>query len=310
MLQQWPRSTLGLGTNGASVSKIGVTRKTPNPNLTLAISLAVVGVFLESMNIQTAASSEHRSLSLARPLVFLDLETTGTILGIDRIVEFAVVKLWPDGKRNEYEWRFNPEMAIPEEATKIHGIRDEDVRDKPTFRDSLGEIREVFLDSDVAGFNIARFDMPMLQCELERAGVKALGSRDVVDAMSIFHLKERRDLSAAFRFFCDKEIENAHSALADVRATVEVLEAQLLKYADLPTTVSELAMVGNGGNSQYEDSGRWFVKRGGKLLFAKGKHCGKSLVEVARTASDYMKWLKGLDDLPVDTARYLQDALR
>jgi DNA polymerase-3 subunit epsilon len=261
------------------------------------------------MSNQIAASSEHRSLSLTRPLAFFDLETTGTIVGIDRIVELAVVKLWPDGQRNEYEWRFNPEMAIPEEATQIHGIRDEDVRDKPTFRDLLGEIREVFRDSDVAGFNIARFDMPMLQCELERAGVKTLSSRNIVDAMTIFHLKEKRDLSAAFRYFCDKDIENAHSALADVRATVEVLEAQLSRYADLPTNVSELAAVGKGGASQFEDSGRWFVKRGGKLLFAKGRHCGKSVDEVAGAASDYLEWLRGLDDLPSDTAQCIQDAL-
>src|ERR1035437_8741059 len=259
---------------------------------------------------QNVTGVEHRSLSLIRPLVFFDLETTGTIVGIDRIVELAVVKLWPNGERSECEWRFNPEMAIPEAATQIHGIRDEDVRDKPTFRDSLGEIREVFRDSDVAGFNIARFDMPMLQCELERAGVKTLSSRNIVDAMTIFHLKEKRDLSAAFRYFCDKDIENAHSALADVRATVEVLDAQLSRYADLPTTVSELAAVGNGGDSQYEDSGRWFVKRGGKLLFAKGKHCGKTVDEVAGTTSGYLEWLKGLDDLPSDTAQCLQDALR
>jgi DNA polymerase-3 subunit epsilon len=262
------------------------------------------------MSNQTAASSEHRGLSLTRPLAFFDLETTGTIVGIDRIVELAVVKLWPDGERSEYEWRFNPGMAIPEEATQIHGIRDEDVRDKPTFRDSLGEIREVFRDSDVAGFNIVRFDMPLLQCELQSAGVKTLSSRDIVDAMTIFHLKEKRDLSAAFRYFCDKDIENAHSALADVRATVEVLEAQLSRYADLPTTVSELAAIGSGGNSQYEDSGRWFVKRGGKLLFAKGRHCGKPVDEVARTAGDYLEWLKGLADLPSDTAQCLQDAFR
>ena len=262
------------------------------------------------MNSRTAASPEHRSLSLIRPLVFFDLETTGTIVGIDRIVELAVVKLWPNGARTEHEWRFNPEMAIPQVATQIHGIRDEDVKDKPTFRDSLGEIREVFLDSDAAGFNIARFDMPMLQCELERAGVKAFSNRNIVDAMSIFHCKERRDLAAALRYFCDKDIENAHSALADVRATVEVLEAQLSRYADLPTTVTELAAVGNGGDSQYEDSGRWFVKRGGKLLFAKGKHCGRSVDEVSRITSGYLEWLKGLDDLPDDTARCLQDALR
>ena len=258
--------------------------------------------------LQNVTRVEHRSLSLIRPLAFFDLETTGTIVGIDRIVELAVVKLWPDGKRSEYEWRFNPEMAIPEEASRIHGIRDEDVRDKPTFRDSLGEIREVFRDSDVAGFNIARFDMPMLQCELERAGVKTLSSRNIVDAMTIFHLREKRDLSAAFRFFCDKDVENAHSALADVRATVEVLQAQLSRYADLPTTVIELAAIGNGGDSQYEDSGRWFVRRGGKLLFAKGKHCGKSLDEVSRTTRGYLDWLKGLDDLPADTAQCLKAA--
>ena len=240
--------------------------------------------------------------------MFFDLETTGVIVGVDRIVEFAVIKLWPTGERSEYEWRFNPEMVIPEEATKIHGIRDEDVRDKPTFRDSLNEIREVFRDSDIAGFNVARFDMPLLQCELERAGVKAFSTRSVVDAMTIFHHKERRDLSSALRYFCDKEIENAHSALADVRATVEVLEAQLSKYADLPTTVFELAAVGKADGSQYEDSGRWFVKRGGKLLFAKGKHCGKSIDDVARTTSGYLEWMSGLDDVPADTAKCFRDA--
>jgi DNA polymerase-3 subunit epsilon len=143
------------------------------------------------------------------------------------------------------------------------GICDQDVRDKPTFRDSLDEIREVFRDSDVAGFNVARFDMPLLKCELERAGVKVISNRNIVDAMTIFHHKERRGLSATLRFYCDKEMDNAHSALADVRATVEVLEARLSRYADLPTTVTELASVGNGGDSQYEDSGRWFIKRGG-----------------------------------------------
>src|ERR1039457_6640284 len=219
------------------------------------------------MSTQTAASPEHRSLSLIRPLVFFDLETTGTIIGKDRIVELAVIKLWPNGERSEYEWRFNPEMAIPEEATRIHGIRDEDVRDKPTFRESLVEIREVFRDSDVAGFNIARFDMPLLQSELERAGVKAFSSRNIVDAMTIFHLKERRDLSAALRFFCNKDIDNAHSALADVRATVKVLEAQLSRYVDLPTTVTELAAVGHSGDSQYEDSGRWGLERRGGTGF-------------------------------------------
>ena len=229
-------------------------------------------------------------------------------MGIDRIVELGVIKLWPDGERSEYEWRFNPEMAIPEEANRIHGIRDEDVRDNPTFRDSLSEIRAVFRDSDVAGFNIARFDLPLLQSELERAGVKAFSSRNIVDAMTIFHYKEKRDLSAALRYYCDKDIENAHSALADVSATVEVLEAQLSRYADLPTTVSELAAVGKGGASQFEDSGRWFVKRGGKLLFAKGKHFGKSVDEVVQTKDGYLDWLKGLNDLPADTAQCLKAA--
>src|ERR1019366_4759060 len=130
-----------------------------------ALMPPIVNVESDS-NVHAKQGAEHRSLSLTRPLAFFDLETTGTIVGIDRIVELAIVKLWPNGERTEYEWRFNPEMAIPEEATRIHGIRDEDVRDKPTFRESLVEIREVFRDSDVAGFNIARFDMPLLQSEL------------------------------------------------------------------------------------------------------------------------------------------------
>lgn len=262
------------------------------------------------MNSGPAASPENRSISLLRPLVVFDLETTGKIVGVDRIVEFAAIKLWPNGERTHHEWRINPEIPIPEEATRIHGIRDEDVRDKPTFREMLPEIREVFRDSDVAGFNVARFDMPMLQSELERANVKALSTRHVVDAMVIYHAMEPRNLSAAVRYYCGKEFNNAHSALPDVSATVEVLLAQLMKYPELPTTVEGLSAIGARTADQHDVSGGWFVKRGNTFFFAKGKYRGKAVDVVARSARGYLEWMNNSLDLPADAARCVQEALR
>jgi DNA polymerase-3 subunit epsilon len=263
------------------------------------------------MSNRTGASSVCRNLTLVRPLVFFDLETTGTTVGVDRIVELAVIKLWPDGTQTSYEWRFNPQMSIPEEATRIHGIRDEDVKDKPIFSTLLSEMREVFRDSDVAGFNIARFDLPMLQSELQRAGTRFdMSTRHIVDAMTIFHIMEPRNLSAAYQLYCNKELEHAHSALADVSATVEILRSQVLRYADLPMAVPELAAFGGRTNDQYKDQGRWFVKRAGKLLFAKGKHRGSDITDVAKTDANYLEWMANNLDLPTDTAQFVHDALR
>jgi DNA polymerase-3 subunit epsilon len=243
-------------------------------------------------------------------LVYFDLETTGTTVGTDRIVEFAAIKVWPDGTRKQYVWRINPEMPIPPEASKIHGITDEDVRDQPTFKTLMPELREIFSGSDIGGFNVARFDVPMLQSEVARAGATFdVLQRHIVDSMTIFHMQEPRNLAAAYRHYCNKVLENAHSALADVAATVEILEAQIERYADLPADVEQIAAFTGMSDEKYADSGRWFIAKDGGLVFAKGKHKGKTLADIAKSVPDYLEWMCGSLGLPPDTHKYIHQAM-
>ena len=173
-------------------------------------------------------------LNLKRPLAFFDLEATGINLGVDRIVEIAVLKVMPDGSQEMKVSRINPEMPVPYESSMIHGIFDEDVKDAPTFRQVGQEYADFLIDCDLAGYNSNKFDIPMLMEEFIRAGIEFdLENRRFVDVQNIFHQMEQRTLKAAYRFYCGKDIENAHSAEADIRATYEVLLAQLDKYKDV-----------------------------------------------------------------------------
>ena len=175
-------------------------------------------------------------------MCFFDLETTGVNITSDRIVEISILKVFPNGKEERHTWKVNPEMPIPPETTAVHGISDEDVKDAPTFKQLAKDIHNLIKDSDLAGFNSNRFDIPLLAEEMLRVDMDFdMKSRVAVDVQTIFHKKEQRTLSAAYKFYCNESLENAHSAEADTVATYEVLKAQLDKYDDLENDAKFLA---------------------------------------------------------------------
>lgn len=250
-----------------------------------------------------------KHLALDRPLVVFDLETTGIDPATDRIVELAALRIEPDGRRETRTRRVNPERAIPPEATAVHGIRDEDVRDAPTFRQIARSFLRWIEGADLAGFNVARFDLPLLEREMRESGLD-LGRADrrIVDAMTIFHRKERRDLSAAVRFYIGREHAGAHSAAADVEAAADVLDAQLGRYEDLPRALGDLvAWIGaeRGDGSERAAKFGW---RDGEAVFGFGRHQGRTVADVARESPDYLRWI--LDaDFPTEIKRVVREAL-
>ena len=223
-----------------------------------------------------------KNLRLSRSLVFFDLETTGTDPSADKIVELSALRIAPDGSRETRSRRVNPERPIPPEATAVHGIRDEDVTDEPAFRQIARSFLDWLEDADLAGFNVCRFDLILLERELRECGLDLrVGERRVIDAMTIFHRKERRDLTAAVRFYLGREHEGAHSADADVAATVEVLDAQLERYDDLPRSVEELDGAERGAGrarsiSRASSSGRR-APRSSRSANTRGAHSVTSL---------------------------------
>ncbi len=251
-----------------------------------------------------------RRLQLDRPLVCFDLETTGTDIANDRIVEIGMVRVEPLGLRRSFRTLVDPERPIPAEASAVHGITDDDVRGQPTLAEVAGEIHAMLDDADLAGFNSARFDLPLLAIELERIGRPLdLSGRRHVDAMQIFHLKEPRDLTAAYRFYCGKDLTDAHSALADVEATLEVLDAQLERYDDLPRDLDGLHRLCNPDGDRFLDLTRKIAWNDeGEAVLAFGKHRGTPLRQLAREKPDYMQWMLGRDFSP-QVKRILADAL-
>ena len=241
---------------------------------------------------------EH-GLKLNRPIAMLDLETTGVAVEADRIVEIAVLKILPDGSKLRYEGRINPGIRIPPEATQVHGISDEDVKDKPQFSEVAAEIAEFLDGCDIGGFNVAAFDLRLLQNEFSRAGVEfSLEGRSIIDVQRIYHMHEPRDLSAAALFYLDEEHEGAHSALEDVRMTWRVLQAQLERYADLPREVAALHEACNPPSDRYVDAERKFEWRHHKAAFAFGKYRGRLLEEVAEEDRGYLEWMCDRDFSP------------
>lgn len=225
-----------------------------------------------------------RFLELARPLAFFDLETTGTDVAQDRIVEIAVVKLLPDRAEETFQSLVNPGIPIPLSATEIHGIRDADVQAKPTFALIASGLARFLEGCDLAGFNVMRFDFPLLKAEFNRSGMTWPEQEPrVIDAHVVYQEKERRDLAAAVKFYCGVEHSNAHSALSDARATRRVLEAQIRQYLDLPNSVEGLdGFCKEARPNKFADSGYWFSNKDGVLTFNKSQqHRGHSLVEVA-----------------------------
>ena len=235
-------------------------------------------------------------LNLRNPLVFFDLETTGTDTVHDRIVEISYLKIYPNGKQEQKTKRINPEMPIPAGASAIHGIMDEDVKDCPTFKQIARSLANHIEGADLAGFNSSRFDLPLLAEEFLRAGVDIdFSKRKMIDVQIIFHKKEQRTLEAAYKFYCDKTLEDAHSAEADTLATYEVLKAQLDKYPDLENDVEKLASEYSFFNNNVDLAGRIIRDENGIEIFNFGKHKGKSVVEVLKKEPSFYAWMMDAD---------------
>jgi DNA polymerase III subunit epsilon len=246
-------------------------------------------------------------LQLISPLAIIDLETTGINLGSDRIVEIAIVKVLPDGKKQVKRKLINPEMPIPAGSSAIHGITNEMVKDAPTFRQVANELKQFLDHCDLAGYNSNRFDIPMLAEEFLRAGMEFEGKgRKLLDVQKIFHMMEQRTLSAAYRFYCNKELEGAHGAEVDASATWEVLVAQVGRYPQLGNNVDTILK--HIGEEPLVDFARRFVLENGIEIFNFGKHKGRSVAEILKSEPQYYDWMmKG--DFPLHTKQKLTEIL-
>ncbi len=234
-------------------------------------------------------------LNLVKPIIFFDLETTGTDFSKDRIVEICYIKVYPDGREVEYIKRINPEMHIPEGASAVHGIYDADVKDCPTFREVAREIANEFEGCDVAGFNSNRFDLPMLAEEFLRAQVDIDLSRlRAIDVQVLYHKREPRTLSAAYKFYCGENLEDAHSALADTRATYNVLKAQLDHYDDMPNDIEALSKESSFTNN-VDFAGRIVYDENGREVFNFGKYKGMPVDAVLDRDPSYYGWMMNGD---------------
>lgn len=244
------------------------------------------------------------TLTLKKPICFFDLETTGTNIVKDRIVEIAILKVFPNGNKQQFSWLVNPEIEIPDEVVAVHGISNEKVVNEPTFKALSKTIYDLIKDSDLSGFNCDRFDIPLLVEEFLRAGIDVdLKKMLSVDVQTIFHKMEQRTLSAAYKFYCDKQLENAHSALADTEATYEVLLAQLERYSDLPQTVSELSEF-TVRRDRVDFAGQLALDEEGDPIFNFGKHKGTKVRVVLEQEPGYFGWILNAD-FPLYTKKVL-----
>lgn len=245
-------------------------------------------------------------LQLKRPIAFIDLETTGVSLSADRIVEIAIIKISPDGNRQVKRKLINPEIPIPAATSEIHGITDEMVKDAPTFKQVGNEIKMFIENCDMGGYNSNRFDIPVLMEEFLRAGMDVdLSTRKMIDVQHIFYTMEPRTLSAAYKFFCEKELTEAHSAEVDVSATIEVLMAQLKRYKNLGNSVDSI--LGVIGEDKIVDYARRFgFDDKGNEVFNFGKYKGRQVREVLKVEPQYYDWMMR-GDFPLHTKKKLTE---
>jgi DNA polymerase III subunit epsilon len=236
-------------------------------------------------------------LRLARPIVWLDLETTGLMLQKDRIVEISAIKEWPDGRFEERKRRVNPGMPIPPQATAVHGITDEDVRGEPPFERLAKGFAQFLEDADLGGFGVSRFDLPLLLAEFRRADVSfSLEGRSVIDAQVIFHRREPRDLAAACRFYLGRGLEGAHDSAVDAAAARDVLHAQLERYPDLPADPAALSA--SLRDAAWVDGEGKLMLVGSEVVVNFGSRRGRSLRELATSDPDYLRWILDSDFSP------------
>ncbi len=245
-------------------------------------------------------------LNLKRPIVFFDLETTGVDTSKDRIVEISMIKIMPDGEEISKTRKLNPTIPIPPEATAVHGITDEDVKNEPTFQQVAKSLAQFIQGCDFGGFNSNRFDLPLLVEEFLRAGVDVdLKRRKFIDVQNIFHKKEQRTLVAAYKFYCDRDLEDAHSAEADTRATYEVLKAQIERYDDLENDIDFLAEYSQRSKT-VDYAGYVLYNEKEEEVFGFGKHRGRLVSEVFRTEPSYYAWIMN-GDFPLYTKKVLTE---
>ncbi len=251
------------------------------------------------------------NLSLERPLVFFDIESTGLNRQTDRIIELALIKLMPDGSRDHDTFLVNPQMKIPASVTAIHGITDDDVQDCPPFKDIAADVAEFIEGCDLSGYNLIHFDIPMLEEEFKRAGRKIdLKTCHVVDAQKIFHKQEPRDLTAALRFYCDKDLVGAHGAMADTEAVLDVLEGQCERYDDLPRTIPELAAFCRPDGQDFVDrEGKFCWNEKGEMVINFGQNKGKRLRDLAKKNSKFLEWMMR-KDFSREVQEIVSDALK
>jgi DNA polymerase-3 subunit epsilon len=260
----------------------------------------------------------ENGLNLKNPLCFIDLETTGTNITQDRIVELAVVKVMPNGEEFVRVHRLNPGLPIPPESTRIHGIGDTDVAGKPMFKDIARELGKFLEGCDLAGFAVLKFDIPMLVEEFLRAGVEFdIGRKKIIDAQKIYHLMEKRTLSAAYRFYLNKDLTDAHTAEADARASLDVLAAQIALYQGQAVTdhlgnavgriENDMEVLNELSSSDLVDLAGRMIRNGkGDILFNFGKHKNKKVLDVLRDEPSYYDWVMN-GDFPLDTKRKLTE---
>ena len=243
-------------------------------------------------------------LKLTKPICFFDLETTGIDISKDRIVEIAIFKVFPNGNKESKTWLVNPTIPIPAVTTAVHGITDEKVANEPTFAELASTIYNMIKDSDLAGFNSDRFDIPLLAEELLRAGVDFdMKNRVSVDIQTIFHKKEERTLGAAYKFYCGETLENAHSAEADTMATYEILKSQFDRYDDLPQDMKSLSEYTTRKKTA-DFAGFIIIDKDGDEAFSFGKHKGVKVDKVLETEPGYFSWIQNAE-FPLYTKKVL-----
>jgi DNA polymerase-3 subunit epsilon len=251
------------------------------------------------------------NIVLARPIIFFDLETTGTNPAVDRIVSITAIKLFPDGSRIEKEKLVNPLVPIPLIATAIHGITDEAVADRPYFRRLSKSMHTFFSNSDLAGFNILKFDLPLLQAEFARVGFIKFpepGTK-IIDVQVIYHSRERRTLSDAVKFYCQESLKDAHNALADVKATINVFERQMQIYNDLPYTVDELHQYCQRGKRPVDVSGYLIYNQKEEICFNQGKYQNRPINEIVQQDQSYIDWVLSKSHYPTDAKAMLRKCI-